>query len=374
VLSDISIDWGSVTVSDVYPYPLPDLFAGTQMIVAGRYRPQLGIFGSGGATTITLKGAVNGGQQSFKYSDVSFRSSGGDEFIPRLWATRKIGYLLNEIRLRGESKEIVNEIVTLAVRYGIVTPYTSFLVDERQDVLTQTGRNLAAQEAAKGLAPSAMPTSGAQAVQQSVDQNMLRGAMSAPTAAPMATQAPKAGAPAPSVFGAVPVAPVQAIGNRTFLLRNEVWMDTLFDPSKMTTVKIEFGSEAYFALVANNPELGKYLALGSRIIVVINGAAYEISDSGAGVPSSSYPPALPPATIETRAIQVIDATPAAPTNTTRNVAVQPTSKPMQVPQPEPTGANAGSNRNMLLLMGGGLMGLGLVGTAIVIVLVAIKSR
>ena len=117
MLADITVDWGGIAVYDVYPYPLPDLFAGTQLVVAGRYR-------GSGAATITLKGYVNNVAQSFRYSDVSFRNSGGDDSIPRLWATRKIGYLLNEIRLRGESREIVNEIVTLAVRYGIVTPYT----------------------------------------------------------------------------------------------------------------------------------------------------------------------------------------------------------------------------------------------------------
>jgi Ca-activated chloride channel family protein len=94
VLADISIDWAGASVSDLYPYPLPDLFAGTQLVVAGRYR-------GGGSGTITLKGNINGVAQSFRYSDVTFRSSGGDESIPRLWATRKIGYLLNQIRCKA---------------------------------------------------------------------------------------------------------------------------------------------------------------------------------------------------------------------------------------------------------------------------------
>ncbi|MCX7840510.1 MAG: VWA domain-containing protein, partial [Anaerolineae bacterium] len=297
VLADVTMDWGGARVYDVYPYPLPDLFAGTQLVVAGRYR-------DGGATTITLKGNVNNAPQSFTYRDVSFRTSGGDDAIPRLWATRKIGYLLNEIRLRGENREIVNEIVTLAVRYGIVTPYTSFLVDERKDVLTESGRAKIAAEPTQAPAP----VSGPSAVQQSVEQSQLRGANVAP-AAPTA-------APQPSGSGTTTqttAAPLQMVGNKTFLFRNNVWTDTQFDPSKMTTKKIEFGSDAYFALITNNPEVGKYLALGTRVIFVINGIAYEITDTGSGATDASAVPALPtPTPIRGEGIQPRASTPVVP--------------------------------------------------------------
>ena len=281
VLSDLAIDWGGITTYDVYPYPLPDLFAGTQLVIAGRYR-------GGGNATITLKGNVNNIAQTFRYSDISFRNSGGDDLIPRLWATRKIGYLLNEIRLRGESREIVNEIVNLAVRYGIVTPYTSFLVDERQNVFTNEGR----QKAMPTSAPA--PAVGATAVQQSQDQSTLRGANVAPTMAPLATR-PASGAPVQPGARTEAVAPVQAIGDKTFLLRSNVWMDTQYDPSKMTTRKIELYSDAYFAFVANNPDVGKYLALGSRVILVLNGVAYEITDTGAGATDANVAPTAAPA-------------------------------------------------------------------------------
>ncbi len=330
VLSDLTVDWGGVTVSDVYPYPLPDLFAGTQLIVAGRYRPLTGIFDSGGPTTITLKGTINGVAQSFKYSDVSFSNSSGDSstatsFIPRLWATRKIGYLLNQIRLNGESKEVVNEIVTLAVRYGIVTPYTSFLIDERADVLTPAGRSGAAQEMQKALAPSAMPTSGAAAVQQSQQQNQLRGAGVAPTAAPS------------SVGDGRSSVVIQSVADKTFLLRDGVWTDTQFDPSKMTTTKIEFNSDAYFALSTNNPDWGKYLALGSRVIVVMNGAPYEITDNGSGASDAGAVPTATPASAQ------------------HLVPVDPSS----VIPPRSGAPDVG------LLIGGGLLGLGIIGSAVV---------
>lgn len=278
VLADVTIDWGSARVYDVYPYPLPDLFAGTQLVVVGRYR-------DGGATTLTLKGTVNDAPQTFRYDDITLRAAGGDDAIPRLWATRKIGYLLSEIRLRGENRELVNEIVALAVRYGIVTPYTSFLVDERKDVLTESGRAKIAAEPTK--APAAV--SGPGAVQQSIEQSQMRGANVAPAA-------PTAAPPSGGVGAPPQTSPVQMVGSKTFLFRSEVWTDTQFDPSKMTTQKIEFGSEAYFALAANHPKVGKYLALGARVIFVLDGAAYEITDTGVGARDASAAPTAVPAT------------------------------------------------------------------------------
>lgn len=285
VLSDISVDWGGIAVNDVYPYPLPDLFAGTQLVVAGRYR-------NGGPTTITLKGTVNGAPQTFKYSDVTFNPSGGDAFIPRLWATRKIGYLLSEIRLRGENREIVNEIVTLAVRYGIVTPYTSFLVDERSDVLTEKGRSSAASSMAPAMAPGL--STGAGAVDQSQYQNQMKSSaapMAAPTKAPAAVP-PGASAPVTTYQESLAL---QYVGDKTFISRNGVWTDTQFDPSKMTTTKIEFGSDAYFGVVANNPALAKYLGLGTRLIVVVGGTAYEITNNNTGATAPNAVPTVMPA-------------------------------------------------------------------------------
>src|SRR5262249_25293097 len=52
----------------------------------------------------------------------------GKEFVEGLWARRKVGFLLDQIRINGEKKELVDEVMTLARRYGITTPYTSWLI------------------------------------------------------------------------------------------------------------------------------------------------------------------------------------------------------------------------------------------------------
>ncbi|MCK4452013.1 MAG: VWA domain-containing protein, partial [Anaerolineae bacterium] len=168
LLADLELDFGAVHVEDTYPYPLPDLFAGTQLVLVGRYR-------QGGFTTVTLEGEVNGRLQRFAYEDLHFWNKGGESFIPRLWATRKIGYLLSQIRLHGENKELVDEIVGLSVRYGIITPYTSFLVEETEKALTDAGRQVIVEKEMQIMATPA-PAFGAEAVEKSVVQESLRGA------------------------------------------------------------------------------------------------------------------------------------------------------------------------------------------------------
>ena len=73
---------------------------------------------------------------SYEGQSLTTAAGGPNDFLPRLWATRKIGYLLTQIRLHGENPESVQAIVDLSVRYGIVTPYTSYLITE-DDILTR---------------------------------------------------------------------------------------------------------------------------------------------------------------------------------------------------------------------------------------------
>ena len=73
---------------------------------------------------------MNGTPRSFTW-EASFPARATEHaFVPRLWATRRIGFLLDQIRLHGESGELREEVTDLARRYGIVTPYTAFLVLE----------------------------------------------------------------------------------------------------------------------------------------------------------------------------------------------------------------------------------------------------
>ncbi len=124
VLSEIKIDWGGVETEKIYPRDIPDLFHGSQLVLIGRYHASR-------SHRLTITGKVNGQERRFVYDDAEFPETlAENEFLPQLWATRRVGYLMEQIRLSGESREVRDEIVELGTRYGIVTPYTSYLVLE----------------------------------------------------------------------------------------------------------------------------------------------------------------------------------------------------------------------------------------------------
>ena len=247
LLADIELDFGDLRVEDTYPYPLPDLFAGSQLVIVGRYR-------EGGSTDIALRGEVNGVGQEFVYENLSFSNRGGEDFIPRLWATRKIGYLLNQIRLHGEGRELIDEIVELSVRYGIMTPYTSFLVDDEQDIFTREGREETAKEMWYQATAVPAPMMGAGAVQDAENREALR-----------SSERVQDNSEA-----------IKYARDKVFVVRDGIWTDTTYDGS-METVKIGFGSDDYFALIAAHPEWGHYFSVGREVIVVLDGVAYRVA-------------------------------------------------------------------------------------------------
>jgi hypothetical protein len=69
-------------------------------------------------------------------------------------------------------------------------------------------------------------------------------------------------------------------------------MDTAYGVDKMTTTRISFGSDNYFELLTAQPEWGKYFALGTHVIVVLEGTAYEVVEGEA--PEVEVPPTTEP--------------------------------------------------------------------------------
>ncbi len=277
VLTNVRLAFGDTTVDTTYPeQPLPDLFAGTQLTVVGRYR------GSAGDQTITLTGEINGEEKTFVYDGQSFRErAGGEPFVARLWATRRIGDLLNTIRLKGENRELVDSIVKLSVRYGIITPYTSFLIDEN-DILSQQGLEEAQNKVADANNALRAQTSGSAAV-AAADQfgSFAEANAPAPMAMPTQTGQPGLGGGLTSAdtegdsIGPAE-SPIKVAGDKTFINQNGVWTDTTFQPDTMTTTKVTFLSDDYFALLDKDAQMGEYLAVGDHVIVVVGDSAYEI--------------------------------------------------------------------------------------------------
>ncbi len=259
VLTDLMLDFGGQRVYDIYPQTLPDLFAGGQVVVVGRYRDP-------GTFDLTLRGKVNGVEQVFRFPGQTFTADNHNETgtlanLPRLWATRKIGVLLTFIRLNGPDPESIDQIVRLSIRYGIVTPYTSYLVTEEAPLGAASQRDLADQSFQQ---LQAMPTqaSGAGAVNKAAEEGALSAAAAAPAISEEVGQT------------------VKLAGSRTFVLKDGIWYDTAFDPVLMKPAPIPFLSTEYFALADSRADVAAALALGQKVVVVVDGNAYEIIDSG----------------------------------------------------------------------------------------------
>ncbi|HUS47816.1 MAG TPA: VIT domain-containing protein, partial [Phycisphaerae bacterium] len=138
VMTGLKINISNLKLRDMYPRELGDLFDGDQLLVVGRYDGKdasslPGLEAGVHHAQLAITGMYEGKQRGFEYG-VSVRSAGKDEryaFVEKVWAVRRIGYLLDEIQLRGKSQEVIDEIVRLSLKHGIMTPYTSFLAEEK---------------------------------------------------------------------------------------------------------------------------------------------------------------------------------------------------------------------------------------------------
>lgn len=268
VLSDIALEIEGAQVDQIYPQQLPDLFAGTQLVVTGRYR-------AGGPITVQLTGEVNGRSQEFTYTGQALRDAGGEAFIPRLWATRAIGHLLREIRLHGENEELVQSVINLSTRYGIITPYTSYLIEE-DDIFAQSGALPAMQATASAdrIVTETEVVEGEAIPLSPVDE----AAMAADMAEAEVAAAPLGGRGMPS--GSQSLA---TVGSKTFVMTGGVWVDTAVPQGANPDEQLTFASDAYFDLLADQPELGAYFALGTQVVVEHEGVVYAVTEDGTAV-------------------------------------------------------------------------------------------
>jgi Ca-activated chloride channel family protein len=285
---------GDVRVSKLYPAPLPDLFKGEQLIVVGRYSGR-------GESAVTIEGTVNGETKKF-VQDVKFLGDAtGSEFIPRLWATRRVGYLLDEIRLRGENAELRDEVIELARKYGIVTPYTAYLISEdeakRGVPLTQQSMpQLNADGEAHKVAVQnwngfKYQSSGMEALSGARYGNSLKQA-DAPgvAAASGSTEANRAlGVPADALTVTAGYAgdskvrlaqyaqQAKFVNGRNFFQNSNQWIEArVQELPNAKRVRIQFNSAEYFTLARQQPKALPWLALGQNVQFVLDGIVYEI--------------------------------------------------------------------------------------------------
>jgi Ca-activated chloride channel family protein len=269
-LSDLRIVSAPADLEDYYPNPLPDLFYGEELVLFGRYR------GDGGGELV-LEGSRAGRTQRFTYRVQLPRREYGNDFIPRLWAARKAGALTAHVRLHGADPETIEEIRQLGLRYGILTEYTSYLVEEPQLAMT---RPEAAMDEARNLAAAPAEQSGAEAFRRAQASSRLREADRLEEAEVLiaGVVADKAGL-AGGATGEGVAGSVRHVGRRLLVFRAGTWTDVTFETS-LKMIEVAPFSEAYFELVRRLPAIKAYFALGERVVIAGEGMALSLTPNG----------------------------------------------------------------------------------------------
>ncbi len=310
-----------IKFSEIYPPELPDLFHGSQLIVLGRYSGK-------GAAAVKLSGQVGMESREFVY-ELMFPAKTGEEreFVEHLWARRKVGYMLDQIRANGEKPELVQEVVRLAKKYGITTPYTSYLVvPDAAMPVAGPFRNLRSSGGAGQFV--GMPAQKPMPVIEFAKQNQARPGDLARNRGDLADKELRKAEGRGEVFKALEQArdkkevydrarrhlenkakdAVQSgrlgveLSLQTQNLRNQarleptavrkvygrncleiggVWIDEGFDP-KMTALVVKAQSDAYFKLLERQPKLREVFRLGNHLVWIAPNKTALVIDTGAG--------------------------------------------------------------------------------------------
>ncbi len=259
VLTDIRISFGKGHIQSTYPEVLPDLYKGGQITWVGKYSQT-------GATTVTITGKQNGVEKtySFPVEFASHTASSTHDYLEKIWASRRIGHLINQIDLHGQNEELVNELVNLSKQYGILTPYTAFLAREDVDLnnlsenIKETRTHLRELDKVQGEEANMQRAYKA-------DMAMNDKAESENIAVNMSGKKEK-------------VNNVRNVGNVTFYNRNNQWIQAdISKEEEKKAIQIDRYSQEYFELAKGQPaEFNRYLSLDEDVLVRLNGRVYNI--------------------------------------------------------------------------------------------------
>jgi len=280
VLTDLKLDFGGAATDLIYPRGIPDLFRGSQVTLIGRYSNEADL----DKIRLTLTGQAVSSNRTYTYDNLSFplRNENND-YLPRLWATRRVGWLMEQVRTNGEQKELRDEIVDLGTRYGIVTPYTSYLAVEEQNrnLFSVTSASRTAQKSDNrgfiggvgrpAKAPTATPSTGVANAPPSIGLTTGGFAIEQSKRAREQQDAQK-------VKDETRSDATRRVGSKTFYLIDGVWTDSEFkSDAQLPETVLTFASDEYFALLKQQPKLNSFFSLGERVVVVFEGRVYRVN-------------------------------------------------------------------------------------------------
>lgn len=266
-LVDLRIGESPVGLSEVYPAQLPDLFFGEELVVFGRYREP-------GSGRVVVTGRRNGRLTRLLVPAAFPRSEPRNDFIPRLWAARRIGELTRQIRLEGPSPSLISQVRDLGLRYGILTEYTSYLVQEPLDLAgPDSPRRIEEDQLNRAASPASQTGAGAfERAEVSAKLSEVKTLAAADGAAADRLRSLSAGSKSsPST---------RRVAGRLFIQRGQVWTD-IRHTDRISITDIAAFSPAYFDLVRQLPEIAQYLSAGTEVLIA--GQRQSIRITAAGV-------------------------------------------------------------------------------------------
>jgi Ca-activated chloride channel homolog len=320
VLTDVKLSFGGLDVYDVYPRKTGDLFRDQQLVITGRYRGK-------GAQTLVLTGKLGKRSRKIVYEfNVPVKATRND-FLPRLWAMRRVAHLLEKMRRNGDSDEVRKEIIRLSKMHGIMTPYTSWLVIEDQagggSVPTEVIRRGFKRRAPGGgdvpLIPTPMEKEGKAGGREAMPSAAVsRANIKMKSASDSLSSAGAGGlnfgnkksykaesARRGRLLGDSSTAAEQGaleailqtkdqnshllilkddkgrslqknVAGKTFYLDGERWVDGALTGKEKEVVKVKYMSEDYFKLLRKHPALAAWFSQADLIMVKFDGKTYEV--------------------------------------------------------------------------------------------------
>jgi Ca-activated chloride channel family protein len=267
-------------VRELIPETPPDLFEGDQLILLGQYRGRDPI-------TFRLHGDFLGRRRTFEFTFDLDAATTRNAFVPRLWASRRIAYLVDEIRqagadaaagtgalaLTGERyRELIDEIVRLSTEYGILTEYTAFLATEGTDLGDLPG--LVA-DCRRELETRAVQTrSGRGGLSQGLNFNHRKGQKALNRRNAFIDQG----------LNRVEIATVEQRNDLAFFRRGQRWIDArlIAGPQGIRPHEVvDIGSPAHARLLRRLVGEGRQgaLSLSGEILLQVDGRAVLVKES-----------------------------------------------------------------------------------------------
>ncbi len=269
LLTDVRVEVDGARLKQVLPQLPADIFAGQDLVLLARYD------GSGTAT-VRVRGRTSAGETQWS-SRVRFpRAESANAFVPRLWATQRIGWLASEKRRNGGNPEIDAEIKTLGTRYGIPTEFSSYLVVEPgMHADGDPGRNRARfspmdlirrRKATSSPAPTMSAGGASDASFEMARQAAEQRAATSLSAVDSLAREASGGA-------------LRRVGNRQFLKVGNVWTDQQHTTTRHT-VKVKAFSPLYFQLLDRLTGLRETLVLGDEVLVSGRAVSIQVGPTG----------------------------------------------------------------------------------------------